>query len=212
MQDIRYPIVEIFNSIQGEGFWSGTPMLFIRLGGCSIGGKTRVCTSWTGNNFKCDTNYNTSAVMTIPDIIAQIPKKTQRVCLTGGEPFLHDLIPLYDAIRAFSKKINVHIETSGTRTIPELLKGLCWITVSPKYKCLPESLENICELKILIKKGDKIKDIREIFATKSRIYGIYLQPVDDENYPDNSQHAVKLCLANPEFRLSIQVHKLIGVR
>src|SRR5690606_28623372 len=134
-----YPVMEHFLTLQGEGFFTGQSAYFIRLGGCDVG-----CTwcdvkdSWTENHPKM-------SIQELTDLVAKHP--TNIVVITGGEPTMHDLAPLSDALKAIGKR--VHIETSGVNHIsgrPD------WITLSPKkFKApLPEVLPQAHELKIII--------------------------------------------------------------
>ena len=96
-----YPIVEIFNSVQGEGYHTGTPSIFIRFGGCNL-----QC-SW------CDTDFSKWDKMTVSEIMAVLGQwETKRVIFTGGEPAMQKLRPLSDELH--SKGYNIAIETNGT--------------------------------------------------------------------------------------------------
>ena len=111
-----YPIVEIFNSVQGEGYHTGTPSIFIRFGGCNL-----QC-SW------CDTDFSKWDKMTISEIMAVLGQwKTKRVIFTGGEPAIQKLRPLSDELH--SKGYNIAIETNGTI---ELEEGLVKVKAAPK--------------------------------------------------------------------------------
>ena len=109
-------INEIFYSLQGEGFWSGTPIIFIRFSGCNLR-----C------DF-CDTEHYSHTEMSDAEIIDRIKTfPARRVCLTGGEPSLQ--IDRFFIDLLHSHGYIIHIETNGTHAIPD---GIDWITVSPK--------------------------------------------------------------------------------
>ena len=118
-----YPIVEIFHSVQGEGYHTGTPSIFIRFGGCNL-----QC-SW------CDTDFSKWDRMSITEIMTILEQwTTRRIIYTGGEPAMQKLRPLSDKLH--SRGYNIAIETNGTI---ELKDGLVdWICVSPKDMLYPE--------------------------------------------------------------------------
>ena len=142
-------LAEVFVSLQGEGVWQGTQMLFLRTVGCNVGVKKNaeqvnaICTSWDGREFTCDTDYRKHLTLTedqLDKLIQEFPGT--HVCVTGGEPLLHKELLSYIA---GSCKISVkmlHIETSGT--LPIVFEGYhaadpdIWITVSPKKDCLSD--------------------------------------------------------------------------
>jgi organic radical activating enzyme len=114
---MKYPIVEIFSSIQGEGFYMGKACTFIRFAGCNLN-----C-EW------CDTNHSEFTEMDIDEILSQI--KNPMVVITGGEPTLHDLKPLLEALK--KSHHYVAIETNGTFPVKRTYGYLIsWIACSPK--------------------------------------------------------------------------------
>mgnify|MGYP002626276660 CR=1 FL=1 len=117
-----YRVNEIFSSLQGEGFWSGTPMVFVRLSGCNLR-----C-PW------CDTDFAEYREMSASDIVAEaqelydVPNERRKMCvLTGGEPSLQVDKELVDALHEAG--FYICIETNGTRPLPA---GIDWVTLSPK--------------------------------------------------------------------------------
>src|SRR5512146_688808 len=93
-----YPVAEIFHSIQGEGVFTGTPMLFVRLAGCNVGvasSQGSVCRTFTGAEFPCDTDYKMTKRASEQEIIQECHE--EHICITGGEPFIHDLSDLIHA-------------------------------------------------------------------------------------------------------------------
>lgn len=216
-EPFRYPISEIFQSIQGEGQFAGTAMTFIRFAGCTVGKPyapsarnalglqpyQERCCDWAGNNFSCDTNYRQHARLTVEEIVSEVGD-AKRVCLTGGEPLMHDLDPLIRAL-----KPHIHIETSGTIELTSAaLLAESWVTVSPKFGCLDSMLAKANEVKILV--GQSFDEQK--FTSKYRYYfnTIWVQPINQEHEIDqlNLQRCVQLVLKYPQIRLSSQLHKL----
>lgn len=229
---MTYPIVEIFNSIQGEGFWTGTQMAFVRLAGCNVGklpmnlydpvdfiasalGLT-VCCSVLGERFVCDTQYRKATEQLTPEEIAHRVKGMPIVCITGGEPLLHNIQPLVDFL--VEHKHRVHLETSGTRSGGPL-PGVAWITCSPKQDCAPAALlPCVDEWKFVIGGSTKLDDTAASIQQLTQRAGfpalVYLQPINDVDKVDPESLAVVLDLLrrNPTWRLSLQLHKIIHVR
>ena len=230
-----YPISELFISPQGEGVYCGTMMAFVRLSGCTVGKPYKVsadakeaaglsiyqeqCTLWSGVKFACDTDYRVKQRMTVDQILLQIPNDVEHVCITGGEPMMHDLSTLITYLWAKQKK--VHIETSGTinNTIPS--KDV-WVTVSPKYGVYLDMLKRADEVKILVdgqfNPTEKIKayyheliqaiSLLDIAESKP----VYLQPVNNE-HTINTEN-LRLCMEwqkkFPCLRVCVQLHKIIS--
>lgn len=187
MKDNTLRINEIFYSIQGEGYWTGTPMVFVRLSGCNLR-----CPF-------CDTDHASFTLMTPAEIMAEVMKyPTCHVVITGGEPSLQSLDLLVDMLHDRGR--TVHIETNGTNPLPETLD---WITCSPKHGG-EVVLERIDELK-LVYEGENV----EKFVNKfSRVRHFFLQPRSGENISET----VDYVLAHPHWNLSLQTHKLINIQ
>ena len=120
-----YPVSELFTSIQGEGFHTGTPAHFIRLAGCNLN-----C-EW------CDTDHSERERLTPEQIVERLHLKRSEVTmvvLTGGEPTIHDLVPLLKTLREQNKIKVIAIETNGTHVEKwlEYREFDVWITLSPK--------------------------------------------------------------------------------
>lgn len=114
----RYPVSAIFRSLQGEGHFVGYPMTFVRLAGCSV----RDCHI----RAECDeAPWKATSSMTADEIADRCAAESfgRIVCITGGEPSDHDLVPLVDALR--ERKLSIHMETSGVRA---LVDGTGWFT------------------------------------------------------------------------------------
>lgn len=178
-------INEIFYSLQGEGFYTGLPAVFVRFCGCNL-----KCSF-------CDTRHESGEEMTdeqILDIINTYP--TNRIILTGGEPSLSIDQTLIDKLHAAGKYIC--IETNGTNVLPE---GIDWVTCSPKENALIR-LSHIDELKVVYT-GQNVTEYLEIPATH-----YFLQPCSCLN----TGEVVEYILQHPMWRLSLQTHKLIEIQ
>lgn len=240
MNEPTYPIAETFISPQGEGAYVGAAMLFIRLAGCNVGKymgpmeltaedesglkdlrvlnpKHSICTSAIGNKkFLCDTDYFKRAAMTPFQLIAEATT-VRRICITGGEPLMHDLMPLVRA--ALIKKIDVHIETSGTLPITKELADMCWITCSPKAGFLTSNRPMIREYKFVVDPAamsseETIKQIRELTGGLHSQQLFYIQSINGVNELNHESNAGLLAIQRlePRLRISIQTHKILGVR
>lgn len=198
---------EIFTSIQGEGFWTGTPAVFVRLSGCN-----RSCKF-------CDTSHEIGEYLYVKDIVAQIPENFKHVIITGGEPCLQDkgLIELVNAID--HNQVKIHIETNGD--FVDVLRELntvynVWITVSPKDCIHWDSYRIADELKFPIQYDEDLLFPHIVWAwfqDKARMPTppIFLQPVSQNKLV--TRLCVEQCLMCPsKFRLSLQTHKLINIR
>jgi 7-carboxy-7-deazaguanine synthase len=221
---IQYKINELFETIQGEGSFTGQPSIFIRLQGCPVG-----C-SW------CDTKHTweielsdevsqnimlakaeeTSqwAAMTVEKILALVKEKgfqAKHIVITGGEPCMEDLTPLCDAFEQLG--YSTQVETSGTFEINVSKK--CWVTVSPKvnmrggYPILNSAMMRADEIKHPIATEQHVNDLKELLAEhKVKNTPIYLQPISQK--PRATELAIATCIAN-NWRLSVQVHKYLGI-
>ena len=180
------PVNEIFYSLQGEGYHTGTPAVFIRLSGCNLR-----CPF-------CDTDHAAHTPMSVSKIarnVAQYPAPT--VILTGGEPSLYDLNALIDTLHSLGRR--VHIETNGTHPLPSAID---WITCSPKPG--GEVVLTHCnELKIVYTGQDV-----ETIADRIPADHLFLQPCSGTNTPE----VIDYILRHPRWRLSLQTHKLLDIR
>lgn len=177
-------INEIFYSLQGEGFHTGTPALFIRFSGCNL-----KCSF-------CDTKHEEGEWMSDEDIVAKAKEcPAKMVVLTGGEPSLW-------IDEAFVEKLHqagkyVCIETNGTHPIPD---SVDWITCSPKGT--PVVLTRIDEVKVVYT-GDE--DVEPYLSLPAQVH--FLQPCSCKN----TQEVVAYIQEHPQWRLSLQTHKWIGI-
>jgi len=195
-----YPIVEIFHSIQGEGYNVGRPSVFIRFGGCNLR-----C-SW------CDTDFDTSQMMTTQEIVnATTAYACEHVIYTGGEPALQPLEPLSESLR--SHGCHLSIETNGTIALQESLVD--WICVSPKQQVEKNALVRQStgdELKVVYV-GQSLGMYDELSAGFEHLF---LQPCYDETktVEENGRMFRSTCEAvksEPHWRLSLQTHKWMGI-
>ena len=196
---MAYRINEIFCSLQGEGFWTGTPAVFVRFSGCNLR-----CPF-------CDTAHQTFTPMSASDII-QACGKANIVILTGGEPGLQVDEALIEAFHEAGYR--VHIETNGTVVLPE---GIDWVTLSPKEDVPGLKgdgkvvLESADEVKVIYAEGDDPARWASFPATWH-----FLQPCDIagdvEASRRNTAATIQYIQDNPSWRLSLQTHKLLGIR
>lgn len=177
-------INEIFYSLQGEGYHTGTPAIFVRFSGCNLR-----C------DF-CDTSHEEGILMTDEEIIRKVcDYPSQVVILTGGEPSLWIDETLISLLHAAGKYIC--IETNGTRALPE---SIDWITCSPK-EGFPIVLQRIDEVKVVYTG----QDVSQYTSIPARYH--FLQPCSCRN----TKEVVEYILHHPEWRLSLQTHKLIHI-
>jgi 7-carboxy-7-deazaguanine synthase len=202
IEPIKYPVMEIFNSIQGEGSMLGMPVTFVRFAGCNL-----KC-PWCDTKESWNTNSSSIQMLTAEEIAAKCTMAI--VVLTGGEPCMHDLSELITKLHEIQKF--VCIETNGTLPTPEEID---WVVASPKppeYKIDGKCFFN--ELKYVV---DDTFDLDCIPENEKKSCGtIWLQPCDyGRNNPKSiasAQRAVDLTLINPYLRVGIQLHKILDVK
>lgn len=180
-----YRVNEIFYSLQGEGYHTGTPAVFLRFSGCNLR-----CPF-------CDTDFSYSEPMTLPRIMEAVTAFPARhIVLTGGEPLLQADHHLLSALKEAG--FYIQTETNGTVPAPDLID---WVTCSPK---LPESKAGRAdELKIVFQ-GQDVESIASGFSTEN----LFLQPCSGENIKETMDYI----LAHPHWRLSLQTHKILDIR
>lgn len=186
-----YRIAEIFYSLQGEGFWSGRPAIFIRLALCNLGCEF------------CDTDFAEREQLTDDGIISRVNSLSNRndmVVLTGGEPTMHDLWPLCDILKRYNRFIA--IETNGTQ-MDRIPLSVDWITVSPKVKVDYESLRGD-EIKVVL--DGIINPKRFLDPSRFQFDHYFIQPMSG-NFPP----AIKYVRENKPWRLSVQTQKFLGI-
>jgi len=214
-----YTVKEIFYTLQGEGAQTGRPAVFLRFAGCNL---------WTGREEDradavcqfCDTDFvgtgpdggRFAEPAALADAVearwrAGTPERNTSVAerfvvCTGGEPLLQLDEPLIDALHA--RGFTVAIETNGSMEPP---RGIDWTCVSPK-----------AEAKLTLRRGDELKLVfPQVGGEPERFAGLdfryfFLQPMDGPAVVANTREAVAYCLAHPQWRLSLQTHKMLGIR
>ena len=204
--DAALPVVETFHSLQGEGLHAGRSALFIRLGGCSVG-----C-SW------CDTKHSWPAEAHPQQALAALAAEAEAaaeagaafVVLTGGEPLHHDLGPLCQALEPSG--LPLHLETSG---VDPLSGRFAWITLSPKRHRPPtaELLATCQELKVVVHEVADLAFAQAMAAAAAAAGNqpaLLLQPGWDS--PAGQALAIDYVRCHRRWRLSLQSHKLLGLR
>lgn len=194
------PVMEAFYTIQGEGFHSGRPAYFIRLGGCDVGCHwCDVKESWEAENHSS---------LSVHDIVASAKQYPSRfVVITGGEPAMYDLKPLTRLLK--ESGFEIAVETSG---VYPLRGEIDWICVSPKkFKpVLPEMLEVANELKVIINHTSDYQFAEQFLSALSMECKLYLQA----EYSKFDQHIpgmIDYVKENPLWKISLQTHKIINV-
>ena len=178
-------INEIFYSLQGEGYHTGTPAVFVRFSGCNL-----KCSF-------CDTQHEEGTLMSDEEIVAEIRKyPAVTVILTGGEPSLGIVGVFIDRLHQAGKYVCV--ETNGTRPLPE---NIDWVTCSPKQGG-KLGITRIDEVKVVYE-GQDI-EVYELLPAEH----FFLQPCSCAN----TAETVACVMQHPKWRLSLQTHKLIDIR
>lgn len=211
---MTYTVKEIFYTLQGEGAQAGSAAVFCRFSGCNL---------WTGRERDratavctfCDTDFvgigpdggRFATADALADAVdacwpRDVANDRKLVVCTGGEPLLQLDDAAVDALHA--RGFRVAVESNGTQRPPH---GLDWICVSPKANA-PVVLTRGDELKLVYPQAD---------APPGRFESLdfthfFLQPMDGPSLAENTRAAVDYCLAHPRWRLSVQTHKVTGVR
>jgi 7-carboxy-7-deazaguanine synthase len=207
-----YKIKEIYYTLQGEGAHTGRAAVFCRFTGCNL---------WSGREEDrakaicqfCDTDFwgtdglnggRYSATELAAKVLSLWEQKGQGkpyVVCTGGEPLLQLDKKMVDAFHA--EGLEVAIETNGTIEVPE---GVDWICVSPK-----------ANTEIIVTKGNELKLVfPQLNAEPERYQDLafenyFLQPMDNASQAANTQACVQYCLEHPQWRLSLQTHKMLNI-
>lgn len=212
-EKMKYKVKEIYYTLQGEGAHTGRPAVFCRFTGCNL---------WSGREKDrskaicqfCDTDFRGTdglnggkySAKELAEKVAEqweagMNQGTPYVVCTGGEPLLQLDEKM---VKAFHEKgIEVAIETNGTQLSP---KGVDWICMSPKTGA-----------DLVLRKGNELKLVFPQLGAEPELFEnldyehFYLQPMDGPNTEKNIQLAIKFCLQNPKWRLSLQTHKMINI-
>ena len=208
-----YTVKEIFYTLQGEGANTGRAAVFCRFAGCNL---------WTGRERDraqaicqfCDTDFvgvgpDGGKFATAQELASAVAQRwpvgaggRPLVVCTGGEPLLQLDPEAIDALHAHG--FEVAVETNGTQTPPD---GLDWVCVSPKVGA-PLVLQAGDELKLVYPQDGGEPDRYANLPFRH----FFLQPMDGPDVVRNTARALEYCLAHPLWRLSIQTHKLLGIR
>lgn len=207
----RYSIKEIYYTLQGEGAQAGRPAVFLRFSGCNL---------WSGREEDrmnaicrfCDTEFAgmdgpLGGRYTTGDLASRIARmwpsgqSGKYVVCTGGEPLLQLDLSLVEALH--DQGFEIGLETNGTIPVPV---GVDWVCVSPK-----------ANTEVVVRSGQELKLVvrqegisPEAVAAWDFAY-YFLQPMDGPDLQANLDWAIRYCLAHPQWRLSLQTHKLIGI-
>ena len=209
---MSYKIKEIYYTIQGEGFHAGRPAVFCRFSGCNLwSGKEEhradaVCkfcdTDFWGTDGKNGGTYTAETLTQfISSLYPQNSSSKPFVVFTGGEPALQLNVELIVAMHHCGFEIAV--ETNGTLALPE---GIDWICVSPK-----------ADTTIVTTRGQELKLVFPQLENKPESFAhldfdhFYVQPLDSEEREQNTRLSVEFCLAHPQWKLSLQTHKYLGI-
>jgi 7-carboxy-7-deazaguanine synthase (Cx14CxxC type) len=209
---MTYSVKEMFYTLQGEGARTGRPAVFVRFAGCNL---------WSGREQDradaicqfCDTQFvgtdgDGGGKFETADALARAAAAlwpgggAPYVVCTGGEPLLQIDAALIDALHAAG--FEIAIESNGTLPAPD---GIDWICISPKANA-PLVQTHGHELKLVFPQagGEPERYAALDFAH------FFLQPMDSPVREDNTRAAIAYCMDNPRWRLSIQTHKLLGLR
>jgi 7-carboxy-7-deazaguanine synthase (Cx14CxxC type) len=210
---VSYAVKEIFLTLQGEGAHAGRASVFCRFSGCNL---------WSGREEDraeavckfCDTDFvgmdgtlggRYATADELADTVAAQWTGTaadRYVVLTGGEPLLQVDKAFIDALHA--RGFEIGIETNGTIEPPD---GIDWLCVSPKAAA-----------NLLIRKGQELKLVYPQAENRPEDFAglpferFSLQPMDGPDVADNTARAIAYCLQHPQWRLSVQTHKTLGIR
>lgn len=196
----RLPLVEDFYTIQGEGFHSGKPAYFIRLGGCDVG-----C-SW------CDAKYTwnplSHPLVATDEIVERAASfEAQAIVITGGEPLLYPLD--YLTQRLHEHGLEIFLETSGSHP---LSGEFDWICLSPKRKQPPlaEAFAAASELKVIVETEEDLRWAEECAAKVGERCMLFMQP-EWSRSEQMTLTIVEYVKAHPQWNISIQIHKFMHI-
>lgn len=194
------PLMEDFYTIQGEGFYQGSAAYFIRLGGCDVG-----CV-WCDVKESWDVNAHPSVSV---DIMMERAKTsgTEIVVITGGEPAMHDLTALTQTLKA--NGMRTHIETSG---VYPLTGQWDWVCFSPKKfkEPHPSVFVQADELKVIVYNKSDFAWAEEFAAVVRPDCQLYLQP-EWSKEKEMLPFIIDYVKANPQWQVSLQVHKYMNI-
>jgi organic radical activating enzyme len=198
MDNLLLPVMERFYTVQGEGFFAGTPAYFIRLGGCAVG-----CV-WCDVKESWDVGAGKAYSL---EEIKVLSEGFDFIVLTGGEPAMHDLTALTDMLHKEKKYIS--LETSGCY---ELNGTVDWYTFSPKKFKKPhaEAYKKADELKVVIYHPSDLAWAEEHAKEVNDQCLLYLQP-EWSKKDQLQEQIIDFITRNPRWRLSLQTHKFLNI-
>jgi 7-carboxy-7-deazaguanine synthase len=200
-----YAVKELFRTLQGEGGLAGTPMVFVRFAGCNLWSGREEDRAGARCDF-CDTDFVGGERFTVDELVDRVAALAgpRWICFTGGEPLLQLDRPLLERVRG--RGYRVAVETNGTVALGGLRPLLDWICMSPKTPELEVTSGN--ELK-LIYRGQPPDEIRRFEALD--FADLFLQPEWGPRYRQLLDGALAFLQTQARWRLSLQVHKLVGL-
>ena len=210
---MTYTVKEMFFTLQGEGAQVGRAAVFLRFSGCNLWSGREEDRAQAACSF-CDTDFvgtgpDGGKFSTAESLAELLDTKwptgrggAKYVVCTGGEPLLQLDLPLIHAIKA--RGFEIGVETNGTIAVPS---GVDWLCVSPKSTAQLMQLSGD-ELKVVFPQADV--NMRALSKLDFRYF--YVQPLAGPDTERNTALAIDFCMRNPEWRLSIQTHKLVGLR
>ena len=194
------PLVEDFYTVQGEGFHTGKPAYFIRLGGCDVGCR------W------CDAKYTWNPKVFPPTEVGTVVERAascsaQAIVITGGDPLLYPLGILTRELHA--RGLEIFLETSGTQP---LSGEFDWVCLSPKRQLPPldEAFRRADELKVIIQTEEDLQWAVECSRKVGRKCLLYLQP-EWSVYDDIIPKMVEYAKSHPKWSISVQTHKFMRI-
>ncbi len=208
---MSYAIKELFYTLQGEGAQAGRPAVFLRFAGCNLWSglerdRARAVCKFCDTDFVGTDGPGGGKFANAPDLAAAVAAawpgggRPYVVC-TGGEPLLQLDEPLIDALHNVGFEIG--IESNGTIAAPE---GVDWLCISPKSTA-PLVQRTGDELKLVYRQSDAPP---EAFADLAFDF-FFLQPMDGPSQSEEIAAAVDYCRKHPQWRLSLQTHKIVGI-
>ncbi|GLW05874.1 7-carboxy-7-deazaguanine synthase [Microtetraspora sp. NBRC 13810] len=213
---MTYQVKEIFYTLQGEGIHVGRPAVFCRFAACNLwsgreSGRARAICTFCDTDFVGTDGPGGGKFATAEELVAAItatwegaahPRARPFVVCTGGEPLLQLNVQVVKALHDVG--FEVAVETNGTQPAPP---GLDWICVSPKAGA-----------DLVLTAGDELKLVYPQEGAEPERFenldfpNLLLQPMDGPDLAENTRRAVEYCLAHPQWRLSTQTHKYLGIR
>jgi organic radical activating enzyme len=192
--------METFTSVQGEGVFTGVPSFFIRLAGCDVG-----CV-WCDVKESWDSDKH--PIVALETLVeAAVGSGVKVVIITGGDPTMHDLSPLTEALR--NEGMRIHLETSGTQKLTGLFD---WITFSPKKFKVPceEAYQKAAELKVVVFNKSDFEWAEKHATLVDSNCLLYLQP-EWAKQEQLLPVIIDYVKSNPKWKVSLQTHKFMNI-